>query len=53
MHAVRPGGVIIHIGLLDNDGGLDARKMTLQEVTVIGAYTYTPVDFRMTVARLH
>jgi 2-desacetyl-2-hydroxyethyl bacteriochlorophyllide A dehydrogenase len=53
MSAVRPGGVIIHIGLLDNEGGWDARIMTLQEVTVIGTYTYTPVDFRTTVARLH
>lgn len=51
--AVRAGGVIMHIGLLDNDGGLDARKLTLQEITLIGTYTYTPVDFRMTVAKLH
>jgi len=53
MHAVRAGGVVLHIGLLDNDGGLNARKLTLQEITVIGSYTYTPVDFRTTVAKLH
>ena len=47
--AVTPGGVIVHIGLADNDGGLDVRKLTLQEVTFIGTYTYTMVDFRATV----
>ena len=51
--AARAGGVIMHIGLLDNDGGFDARKLTLQEITVIGTYTYTPVDFRMTVKKLY
>lgn len=42
---VGPGGVILHIGLGDNAGGLDVRKMTLQEVTLIGTYTYTMADF--------
>ena len=51
--AVRPGGVVIHIGLLDNDGGVDVRKMTLQEITLIGTYTYTAVDLRATVMKLH
>lgn len=51
--AVRPGGVVMHIGLLDNDGGIDVRRMTLQEITLIGTYTYTPVDLRATVAKLY
>ena len=51
--AVRPGGTIVHIGLMDNDGGLDVRKLTLQEVTFIGCYTYTMVDVRATVKALH
>lgn len=51
--AVRPGGVVMHIGLLDNDGGIDVRRMTLQEITLIGTYTYTPVDLRATVQKLH
>lgn len=46
--SVRPGGVIVHIGLGDASGGLDIRRMTLQEITFIGAYTYTPEDFRDT-----
>ena len=50
--AVKPGGVIVHIGLMDNKGGLDTRKLTLQEVTFIGCYTYTMVDIRTTVNAL-
>ncbi len=51
--AVRPGGVVMHIGLLDNDGGIDVRRMTLQEITLIGTYTYTPEDLRVTIGKLH
>jgi len=47
LHA-RPGGVIVHIGLGENTGGLDIRRMTLQEITFIGTYTYTAEDFRQT-----
>lgn len=42
----RPGGVIVHIGLGHASGGLDIRRMTLQEITFIGTYTYTAQDFR-------
>lgn len=52
-HAVKPGGVITHIGLQDSNDGLDIRKLTLQEIMFIGTYTYTMVDFRATVAALH
>ena len=51
--AIRPGGVFIHIGLMNNDEGLDVRKFTLQEVTFIGTYTYTMVDFRSTIDAIH
>jgi 2-desacetyl-2-hydroxyethyl bacteriochlorophyllide A dehydrogenase len=51
--AIRPGGVIIHIGLMDAEPGLDIRKLTLQEVTFIGVYTYTMVDFRATLEAMH
>lgn len=43
-----PGGVILHIGLGEDLGGLDIRRMTLQEITFIGTYTYTAQDFRDT-----
>ena len=51
--AVTPGGVIMHIGLMDNDGGIDVRRLTLQEITFIGTYTYTPLDLQVTLAQLH
>ncbi len=41
-----PGGVIVHIGLGEDEGGLDIRRMTLQEITFIGTYTYTAQDFK-------
>lgn len=40
----RPGGVISHIGLQDSVEGLDTRKLTLQEITFIGNYTYSVSD---------
>ena len=43
-----PGGVIAHIGLGEDTGGLDIRRLTLQEITFIGTYTYTSQDFRNT-----
>ena len=42
---VRRGGVIVHIGLGSAEGGLDIRRVTLQEIAVVGAYTYTKRDF--------
>jgi threonine dehydrogenase-like Zn-dependent dehydrogenase len=50
--AVRPGGAIVHIGLGGGAEGLDIRRITLQEITVIGTYTYTMQDFRDTCAAL-
>ena len=43
---VQPGGAIVHIGLGSAKGGLDIRRITLQEITFIGSYTYTHQDFR-------
>jgi len=48
----RPGGVIAHIGLGESTGGLDIRRMTLQEITFFGTYTYTAQDFRDTAAAI-
>lgn len=43
-----PGGVIAHVGLGEDAGGLDIRRMTLQEISFIGTYTYAARDFRDT-----
>ncbi|MDE0309204.1 MAG: alcohol dehydrogenase catalytic domain-containing protein [Acidiferrobacterales bacterium] len=52
IHAVKPGGVIMHIGLGDTKGEMDVRKMTLAEVTFIGTYTYTALDFRVAARKI-
>ncbi|MDG1068738.1 MAG: alcohol dehydrogenase catalytic domain-containing protein [Sulfitobacter sp.] len=49
---VEAGGVIAHVGLGEDTGGLDVRRMTLQEITFIGTYTYTAQDFRDTAAAI-
>jgi len=51
--AVTPGGVISHVGLQDWAGDFDARTLTLQEVTLVGVYTYTDADLRASLAALH
>jgi alcohol dehydrogenase len=51
--SVCSGGVIVHIGLMDNKGEMDVRAMTLREITFIGAYTYTPVDLQRTLEKLY
>ena len=50
---VRPGGVISHVGLQDNEPGLDTRRITLEEITFLGNYTYSPVDLRAAIRSLH
>lgn len=47
-----PGGVIAHVGLGEDTGGLDVRRLTLQEISFIGTYTYTAKDFRETAAAI-
>ena len=46
--AVKPGGIIIHIGLTEPSGSFNFRKATLQEITFIGTYCYTNKDFKNT-----
>ncbi|MEM7300642.1 MAG: alcohol dehydrogenase catalytic domain-containing protein [Pseudomonadota bacterium] len=43
---IKPGGVIVHVGLQDDRPGLDTRRLTLQEVTFLGTYCYAQADFR-------
>ena len=50
--AVKPGGVVMHVGLLDWGSEIDMRKLTLAEITLIGTYTYTTTDLRAAVAAL-
>ncbi len=50
--AVRPGGVVMHIGLQDWSSEIDMRKLTLAEITLLGTYTYGMADLRATVDAL-
>ncbi len=45
---IKPGGIIIHIGLTQPSGAFNFRKATLQEITFIGTYCYTNKDFEKT-----
>ena len=38
---------------MDNEGSLDVRRLTLQEITFIGCYTYSPLDLKATLDKLH
>jgi alcohol dehydrogenase len=50
--AVKPGGVVMHIGLQDWASEIDMRKLTLAEITLLGTYTYSMADLRATVSAL-
>ncbi len=52
IRAIKPGGVIIHIGLTQPSGQFDFRKTTLQEIIFIGTYCYTNKDFEKTISIL-
>ena len=53
LSAVGAGGVVIHIGLADNDGAIDVHRMTRHEITLMGAYTYTAQDLEDALHQLH
>lgn len=50
--AVKPGGVVMHVGLQDWASEIDMRKLTLAEITLLGTYTYSTVDLQATVKLL-
>ncbi len=50
--AIKPGGVIMQVGLHDWASEIDMRKLTLGEITLLGTYTYTTADLRATVDAL-
>jgi threonine dehydrogenase-like Zn-dependent dehydrogenase len=50
---VAAGGVISHVGLLDNEPGLDTRRLTLDEITFLGNYTYSVIDLRAAIELLY
>ena len=49
IHTIAPGGVIVHVGLTQPEGNFNFRKLTIQEITVIGTYCYTNKDFKKSI----
>ena len=46
--SIAPGGTIVHIGLTESSGTFNFKKLTIQEVTLVGTYCYTNKDFKET-----
>tara|TARA_X000001036_G_scaffold154232_1_gene146417 strand:+ start:1254 stop:2258 length:1005 start_codon:yes stop_codon:yes gene_type:complete len=46
--SIVPGGTIVHIGLTQSSGTFDFKKLTIQEITLVGTYCYTNKDFQNT-----
>ncbi len=49
LSAIKPGGVMMHVGLQDWASEIDMRKLTLSEITLLGTYTYSTIDLQATV----
>lgn len=49
---VKFGGVIVHVGLASADGGIEHLHLTRGEISLLGSFAYTPVEFRETLAGL-
>jgi threonine dehydrogenase-like Zn-dependent dehydrogenase len=49
IHTISPGGTIIHVGLTQPSGTFNFRKLTIQEITIIGTYCYTNKDFEQSI----
>lgn len=50
---VKPGGVVVHVGLQDWASEIDMRRLTLAEITLRGVYTYSTADLRAAAVALH
>ena len=46
IHTIAPGGIIVHVGLTQPVGTFNFRKLTIQEIIVVGTYCYTNEDFK-------
>ena len=47
--SIAPGGTIVHIGLTESSGTFNFKKLTIQEVTLVGTYCYTNDDFKKSI----
>jgi alcohol dehydrogenase len=49
LQALRAGGMLIHIGLLEREGGIDWKRLTLSEIRIFGSFTYTQEEIGATI----
>jgi len=49
---VRLGGAVVHVGLASAEGGIEYLHLTRSEISLLGSFAYTPVEFRETLAGL-
>jgi threonine dehydrogenase-like Zn-dependent dehydrogenase len=49
IHTIAPGGIIVHVGLSQPAGDFNFRKLTIQEITIVGTYCYTNSDFEKSI----
>ena len=42
--SIAPGGTIVHIGLTQPSGTFNFKKLTIQEITLVGTYCYTNMN---------
>ena len=49
---LKPGGILSHVGLQNSQEGLDIRRITLQEITLLGNYCYTQADMQASLEML-
>ena len=53
IQTISPGGIIVHVGLTQATGSFDFRKLTIQEVMIVGTYCYTNKDFEKSIEILN
>jgi len=52
LELISKGGIIIHIGLTQNEGGLDFLKLTRDEITFVGSYAYSNKEFKKSLSMI-
>ncbi len=52
LRLVKFGGTVVHVGLASGDGGVDYLNLTRGEISLLGSFAYTPVEFAETLAGL-
>ena len=52
LQVIKPGGVMMHVGLGGDKGEINMRQVTLEEISILGTYAYRHSDFEKSVSLL-